>query len=212
MGTLFSINSPLWNFMDKVLHLLLLNLLWFLCCIPVVTIGASTTALYSVMLRYTRNQEGYLIREFFQAFRQNFLPSTIVWFVMAGAGVFLGVDAIVYLRSSAMGIFDMILMTAFCTAVLMYVFVNLYIYALIAAFQNTIFHLLKNALLLSICHWPASLLMIVGGMGLFTVGMLIFPPVLFVGFAVFSYFCSKYFNRMFARLAEYGKENMFTRN
>lgn len=202
MGTLFSINSPLWNFMDKVLHLLLLNLLWFVCCIPIVTIGASTTALYSVMLKYTRDQEGYIIREFFRAFRKNFLSSTAVWFLMAAIGIFLGADAIVYLRSSAVGVFDMILMTAFFSGVLMYVFVNLYIYALIAAFQNTIFHFLKNALLLSVCHWPASLLMIVGGVSLFTVGMLVFPPLLFVGFALFSYVCSKYFNRIFYRFAD----------
>lgn len=202
MGTLFSINSPLWNFMDKVLHLLLLNLLWFVCCIPIVTIGASTTALYSVMLKYTRDQEGYIIREFFRAFRKNFLSSTAVWFLMAAIGIFLGADAIVYLRSYAVGVFDMILMTAFFSGVLMYVFVNLYIYALIAAFQNTIFHFLKNALLLSVCHWPASLLMIVGGVSLFTVGMLVFPPLLFVGFALFSYVCSKYFNRIFYRFAD----------
>lgn len=197
MGTLFSINSPLWNFMDKVLHLLLLNVLWFVCCIPIVTIGASTTALYSVMLKYTRDQEGYIIREFFRAFRKNFLPATAVWLLMTAIGIFLGADAIVYLRSSAIGVFDMILMTAFFSGVLMYVFVNLYIYALIAAFQNTVFQFLKNALLLSVCHWPASLLMIVGGVSLFAVGMLVFPPLLFVGFALFSYLCSKYFNRVF---------------
>ena len=45
MNGLFSINSPLWRFMDKALRLIWLNLLWFLCCLPIVTIGASTTAL-----------------------------------------------------------------------------------------------------------------------------------------------------------------------
>ena len=72
MNGLFSINSPLWRFMDKALRLIWLNLLWFLCCLPVVTIGAATTALYSVTLKYARDEEGYLTRSFFQAFRQNF--------------------------------------------------------------------------------------------------------------------------------------------
>ena len=90
MNGLFSINSPLWRFMDKALRLIWLNLLWFLCCLPIVTIGASTTALYSVTLKYARDEEGYLTRSFFQAFRQNFRQSTIIWLVMAAIGILLG--------------------------------------------------------------------------------------------------------------------------
>ena len=201
MNGLFSINSPLWRFMDKALRLIWLNLLWFLCCLPIVTIGASTTALYSVTLKYARDEEGYLTRSFFQAFRQNFRQSTIIWLVMAAIGILLGLDLIVYLRASSVSLTQSALMLIFFTAVLLYLFVSLYVYAMVAHFKNTVGQYMKNALILSICHWPASILMITGGVAFFLAGMLIFPPLLFVGTAGFCYLCSKYFNRLFDRLA-----------
>ena len=79
MSSLFSINSPLWEMTDKLVRFLWLSILWSICSIPVVTMGASTTALYSVTLKYVRGEEGYLTSSFFRAFRENFRQSTIVW-------------------------------------------------------------------------------------------------------------------------------------
>lgn len=200
MGGLLSINSPFWRLMDKMLHLLWLNLLWFLCCLPIFTIGAATTALYSVTLKYAKNQEGYITHDFLQSFKDNFFQSTLVWFVMAGIGIFLGLDLIVYLRSSD-SIPNLLLMTAFFASILIYIFVNLYVYAIIASFRNTTRQCLKNALILSVWHWPTSLLMISGGILIFLAGMLLFPPLLFVGYAGFCYLCSKYFNKLFGILS-----------
>ena len=66
----------------KIGDLICLNVLWLICCIPVITIGASTTALYTVMLRLVRNEEGYIFRGFFKAFKLNFKQSTIIWIIL----------------------------------------------------------------------------------------------------------------------------------
>lgn len=199
MFNLFSINSPLWRFVDKILHLLWLNLLWLVCCLPVVTIGASTTALYSVTLKYAKDREGYMTQEFFQAFKENFSQSTKVWLIMVGVGILLGLDFLVYARSSSAGVFAMILMTAFFTCVLLYVFINLYIYAIMATFQIPLRQCLKNALIMSICHWPTSILMLVSGFAILVIGMMAFPPILFIGFALFAYIGSRWMNKLFDR-------------
>ena len=58
------------RFMTRIFNLMILNLLWMLCCIPIVTIGASTVALYTMTLRLVRDEEGSLTRDFFKAFRE----------------------------------------------------------------------------------------------------------------------------------------------
>lgn len=199
MLSFFSINSPLYRFTDRVLHLLWLNFLWLLCSLPVFTIGASTTALYTVALKYAKNQEGYMTREFLNAFRGNFVQSTVTLFLLTGIGIFLGTDLIVYTRSDRTGPLAILLLAAFLTCLLVYIFLNLYIYAVIARFDNTTFQCLKNALILSLYHWPSSLLIAAAGIFILAAGLLVFPPLLFLGSSLFAYFSSRLFVKIFSQ-------------
>ena len=65
---------------------LILNILWLVCSVPVITAGASTTALYSVMFKIIKKEEGDIIKSFLKAFRQNFKQSTIIWLLLIGTG------------------------------------------------------------------------------------------------------------------------------
>ena len=58
--------------LTRVFDFIVLNVLWVLCSVPIITIGASTTALYSMMLKIVANEEGYIIRGFFEDFKKNF--------------------------------------------------------------------------------------------------------------------------------------------
>lgn len=197
MGNFLSINSPFWQFVDRTLNLIWLNMLWAVCCLPVITIGASTSALYSVCLSCIQNRESYITKNFFQAFKANFKQASIIWGLLLGIGFFLGMDLLVYLRSSSLGIAGTLLLTAFFTCVLIYVFTSIYIYAYIAVFQDTIKNSLKNSLLLSLCHWPSSILMVTFGILILCVGFLVFPPLLFLGFSLFCYINSRFLNWIF---------------
>lgn len=64
MSKLFNLENPVWNFLGKLVDMMILTGLWLICCIPVVTIGASTTALYSVTLKMAENKEGYIVSSF----------------------------------------------------------------------------------------------------------------------------------------------------
>ncbi len=206
MGNLFSVNSPCWRFVNTLLDLFWLNLLWVLCCLPLVTAGAATTALYTVILKYTQGQEGYLTREYFRAFRENILPSTLVWLLLTGIGLFLCADLIIYLRAGTMGLWKTVFLTVFFAGLLLYVFTSLYVYAYMAFFQNTVKNYLKNALILAIWHWPSSILMVVLGTAILTIGFLVFPPLLFIGFPLFCLINATTFHRIFAGLAESSAE------
>lgn len=72
MNQIFSIDNRFIQLLNKIFCAAWLNILWFLCCIPVFTIGASTTALYYVSFKLVRNEEGNITKQFFTAFRSNF--------------------------------------------------------------------------------------------------------------------------------------------
>lgn len=201
MNGLFSINSPLWSFSNKALHFLWLSILWLVCSLPVVTIGASTSALYSITLKYVRNEEGYLTASFFTAFRQNLKQGTAIWLILLLAGLFLGLDFVVYYRSGSTGIGHMVLMTLCFSLALVFILMNLYVYAVLAKFQNSVFHILKNSCIMAICHWPSSLAMLLLSLLILAAGFLAFPPLLFFAPAGLSYLHAKFLCRIFDQYA-----------
>lgn len=78
--------GPVFGFLDKVGHLILLSLLWILCCLPVVTAASATTALYYAVIKSVRRGYGSAVQEFFTSFRSNLkrgVPITAVTLVIA---------------------------------------------------------------------------------------------------------------------------------
>ena len=74
--------------------LIALNLLWMICSIPVITIGASTTAMYYCTLKLHKDKDIDAIKSFFKSFRRNFLQSTIIWVFLLVAAFILWLEHI----------------------------------------------------------------------------------------------------------------------
>ena len=87
-----SYDSPFSQLLLKLCYSCYLNLIWFICCIPIVTIGASTTALYYTSLKIVRDEDHSLGRMFFHSFRENFRQSTVLWLILLAVGLFLAGD------------------------------------------------------------------------------------------------------------------------
>ena len=88
---LFNADNPFNRFMSRVFDIITVNLLWLLLSLPVITIGASSIALYTMTLRMVRDEEGSLVKGFFKAFRDNFrqsIPVTIIFFILYGLAFF----------------------------------------------------------------------------------------------------------------------------
>ena len=68
MKNFFDPQKPVWSFFGKLLDAIVLHILWLVCCLPVVTFGASTTALYDIMLRLAEYSGGHNYRRFFLSF------------------------------------------------------------------------------------------------------------------------------------------------
>ena len=85
-------DSAYTQIMTKIFNIFWLSILWLLCCIPVITIGASTIALYYVMLKLVKDEETTVTREFFHSFKQNFLQSLPVTVIVLVVVVVLVAD------------------------------------------------------------------------------------------------------------------------
>ncbi|MGF0032289.1 YesL family protein [Bariatricus sp. SGI.154] len=144
--------------LSRIFDFILLNILWLICSLPIITIGASTTALYSVMLKIVVNEEGYIIRSFFDAFRKNFKQSTVIWMILAVIGVVLGVDfMIVRTAPKSVEKIGTVLMGG---AILIYVIEIIFVFPLIAQFKNTTMNMIKNAILIPVSRLPFMLLVL----------------------------------------------------
>ena len=92
MDKLFNMDNKFFSFMGRAADLFMLNVVFVICCLPVVTIGASLTALHYVTLKMARNEESYIIRSFFKSFKQNFKQATGMWMLFLVAFFILSVD------------------------------------------------------------------------------------------------------------------------
>lgn len=145
--------------MGRVADLLILSLLTLICCLPVVTIGASLTALFYVTLKMVRDEESYIVRSFFKSFKQNFKQATIINLIMLVVAFLLYMDlSIVRSIDSAA---SLAMQIAFGVILLIYLMIFLYIYPVLSKFYNSVKNTFTNSILMAIRHLPYTILMLV---------------------------------------------------
>ncbi len=197
---IFSFNSWLSRFLYLVADIVLLHILWIICSLPIVTIGASTTALYSSCMKRIRRDEGYITGNFFSAFKSNFRQSTLIWLLLLAVGGILYMD--LWIGLSVEGVLGKIMLVS-CSMLLIPFFCTvLYIFPVQAKFENRILDNLKNAFLMSLSNfqWTLFLVFILASFVLLT---LVFPPfmglMLIAGVGIFGYLTSCVFVYVFRK-------------
>ena len=156
----FGYDGPFFSVLNRISDIIILNVLWILCCIPIVTIGASTTAMLYVSMKITSGEDAYIVRKFFKSFKENFVQSTIIWLIMLLVG---GVLLFNYLFLPNMNLnttFYNLFFSASCLLALIYAMLLVYLFALQAKLENKIKNTFMNALLLSFRHLPTTILLI----------------------------------------------------
>lgn len=166
---LFNYDNPVWRFIGKLGDLILLNLLWLICCIPVFTAGAATTAVYYVTLKLVRDEDDSTIRSFFRSFFQNFKQATAIWLLLLVAGALVAFDLWFVLGGAAAAGIAMTFPSAVKTVLtailggmtLILLFIVTYVFPLQARFYNTIRRTLMNAIFMSVRHLIQTIAMLV---------------------------------------------------
>ena len=88
----WAIDSPVMRVLGRLGDIIILNMIFVVGCIPVITIGTSLSALYAVAMKMARGEDPSVWKEFWKAYKRNFRPATICWLVMAVIAILLFVD------------------------------------------------------------------------------------------------------------------------
>lgn len=182
----FSYESKFSQLVLKLCYACFLNLLWFICSIPIVTIGASTAALYYTSFKIIREEDNHAGAMFFRAFRDNFKQATVLWLIMLAFGIFLSGDIYIlyHLRRTTEGPMAIIwtLMLAFViVAAVFYVIILEYVFPLVASVKNSNIAMLKNSFLIGTHYLFATILVFAVHFAMFFVVVAWFTPLIVLG-------------------------------
>ena len=212
MSKWFSIDSPLMVGLSKLSDLVILSFLWFVCCIPVVTIGASTTAMYYVAMKIVRNEEDVKVTStFFHGFKSNFKQATALNLISLALGAVLAADCWYWffakgsMATISFGIFAAMFIWLLC--------IMFYVYPLQAQFYNTVKQTLINGAILSMRKFPITVIIFVLNilpliLGFFSLTLLVqtLPIWILLAPGVVAVINSKFFVKMFDPFLKAAKE------
>lgn len=159
---IFDINNPFMRSMAKVADIIILNFLFMLCCIPIVTIGPALTALYSVTMKLVRDEEGGVVKEFFSSFRLNLKQGILIHLMFLVVTFVLFVDIWFVLYSvQDHGTMTYVLFAVSAFVAVMAAMTLLYVYPVLAKFDNPTGRTVQIAFTLAIRHLPTTCILAV---------------------------------------------------
>ena len=204
MRNLFNMDNPLFRTLGKLADLMILNFVFMICCIPVVTIGAALTGMNYVTLKIAEEEEGYIVKGFFKSFRQNFKQATIIWPILLFFGIVLGLDF--YILSAGTGTFIKAIRIMLMIITVVYAMLLVYVFPVLARFDNSIKITIKNALIMAIADFPRTIVMVVITVGSVLVTLLNGYTIAYgllvwilCGFSLVAYLNSLFMKKIFAK-------------
>lgn len=214
MKEMFSLDNPLVQFLARVGEMILVNTLFLLCCIPVVTIGAACTAMQKVTQNIAADEAGGVWRTYWRSFRQNFKQATAAWLVMLVFFVGMFCNLMLVL-SYFTGNTALILKWLLGIIVVMMLAISAYLFPLIARYENPLKTHALNAGILAVVKLPRTLLLVALNLlpliiAFFSVETFLSTMVfwLTLGFGFISYLCSILLMSVFKEMEAPGGPNM----
>lgn len=182
----FSYDSKFGQLLLKLAYSCCLNVLWFICCLPIVTIGASTTALYFTSFKIAKNEGSFITSMFFRSFKRNFKQATVLWLVMLATGIFLGLDGWIvwHLRAAetgSMAVLWTLLLAAIIAGGILYAIVLTYVFPLLSIADNTNAAMIKNAFLIGTHYLFCTILVFAVHYAMFFLVVNVFTPLIIFG-------------------------------
>lgn len=200
---IFDLDSPLMNVLNKMADLMWLNILTMICCIPVITAGAAITSMHYVALKIVRNEESYITRNFFKSFKTNFRQATVIWLLLLLVVAILCGDYYIITRSGMQ--FSKVLVVLIMAAGVLVLCTSLYVFPVLAKFDNTIMGTIRNAFIMSILQLPKTVVMFVMAffpLIIYLVSLRLIPIIFLFGFSLPAYASAMLYNKFFKKLED----------
>ena len=185
--------------LNRIADLVGLNLLAILFCIPIITIGASITAVYGCIFRIQEKREGYLTKDFWKLFKECFRSSTIIYLVGVAVVAMLYLDYQIFATDSRLDILQVLVVAGGILVAEIFT----YAFPMESYFENSLQATVKNALLLGISNIPYTLLML--GINVFPFFLVARIPVTFgiwflIGISGVAWINSFFLKKIFSKV------------
>lgn len=208
-NSLFNPENRFWRFMEKIADVFFLGVLWFIFSIPLITMGAATTAVYQFTLKQVDDEEGHVWRSFWTAFRKNFLPATVLWLILLAVGLFLAADIWLCMNLSLppaaqIPCFGVLI----CLAVLWFI-TALYTFPILSRFDLPVKKILPHAFVTAVGNLYVTVTVVLVHLVfayLCNAVLILFPVFVTLAAFVSSYFFRSVFARYRAKEADSGPE------
>lgn len=200
---IFDLDSPLMNVLNKMADLMWLNILTLICCIPIITVGAAFTSMHYVALKIVRNEESYITKSFFKSFKTNFRQATLIWLLILLIAAVLGGDYYIITKSGIQ--FSSVLVILIMAAAVLVICTALYVFPVLAKFDNTIMGTIRNAFIMSILQLPKTVVMFVMAffpLIIYLVSLRLIPIIFLFGFSLPAYASAMLYNKFFQKLED----------
>lgn len=144
--------------MQSLWDILKLNFMWIIFCIPIVTIGGSTIAAFSVLLRMSEDQEGNVIKDFWKAFKENWKQGILIGLLppICFEAVFLDFQLYNAVEKGGLGI-----LIVGCFSAYIFIFCLIYVFPLLARYDNTVINSIKNSFRIGMKFFGRTFLLLV---------------------------------------------------
>ncbi|MCI9141242.1 MAG: DUF624 domain-containing protein [Lachnospiraceae bacterium] len=200
---LFNLDSPLMRALNKMADLMWLNILTLICCIPIVTVGASMTAMHYMALKIARDEECYITRDYFKSFRLNFRQATVIWLIMLFFILVLAGDFFIMKNMEVK--FSNVINIMLLVVIIILLFTSTFVFPVLAKFDNTILRTIKNAFFIGVLQFPKTILMMILSLVppvLFIFAPRIIPIVVLFCFSAPAWVSAKLYNKFFQKLED----------
>ena len=195
MNSLFSPDNPVINTLNSVVDTLVLGFLWLLCSIPIITIGASTTALCYAYNKAVCEKESYAIKAFFDSFKLNFKQATMLWIIIA---TIFAICVLNYCVARTMVEQIKFMNVPIIVASVIFIVVlmwAMYVFPYLARFENSTKTIMKNCVLIMIADFKWTIVLTV----LFAIAALLFPLILCMSASLYIFFANKIHKKVFSK-------------
>jgi uncharacterized membrane protein YesL len=152
---MFNYENPVWQFMGRIADLMILNAMALIFSIPIITIGASWTALYYCTVKIVRKEDTYVWKEFWNSFKNNFKQATIIWLILIPFLAILFVDVLMWYNDPTL--LPKVLKVTTVIVICIVLAITIYVFPILSHFDNTTRNTLKNAFLVSMINIPYTL-------------------------------------------------------
>lgn len=187
---MFQADGPIWRILSTLGDMVILHLLWLICCIPIVTIGPATAAAHYVTLKLVRDEGRSVTYMFFKSFKKNFKQGMVLGLIFTAAGLVLGLDFYLCLNlMEGSSSFKLAMLAALAFLAIIYLIEMMYLWAVLACFENTLKQTVLNAFFIAMSHFGDTSVMLAQDL-LLAVGAVLcfaFLPQVAILFVIFGF-------------------------